>query len=632
MIVRCRPALDLGSPDRLEVSPHGPDRTPGSARATADRGGGRLVRVPRDDARASRPSGTSRSSRGPGPAWRSVSAPSAPAGPSSGPPSKQPEKPLIPWGKAYAKAFPNQQRRAPVLREAARALLTGEIVCHCRFSDARSRRIRRRSRAPRNVPKLNTANRRDARRTGEHRRTIEHHPTEEAPPRHAWRAQPQEEHGRRRRRDRGSRSRLRHDRPPSRRPSRGRRSARRARPPDPPAHAAEAGAAAEGEARAARLRRRGREARRRARGRPGRRGLPRAARAPVDRRQHLPRRRRQRPAGHGGRVRRDRPREERLPLRRRDRRPRARRPQGRPQDPGPDPARRERPRPGRQGPDEDEGRAAHDRDLAARPLRRLRPARRRARRLAPARRRRAQPAEGDPQGARAQAGRRDRPHRRRGRVGRGHRARPRLPAAPLALDRGEGQGVEGAVARLPGGRAAAARRARPLHRRLRAAARRPRPHPQADRRLPEEDLAAHGRAGHALQGARAADGGLGRRAGDPLDAQPARRPALRRLPDLRLRRGVHGHRRQHRPLRRLALEEVGRAARGHDHEEQPRGGQGGRPPAAAARHRRHHRHRLHRHGEPEEPRRGRAGARRGARARPHEDLRRRDLAARASSR
>ena len=48
---------------------------------------------------------------------------------------------------------------------------------------------------------------------------------------------------------------------------------------------------------------------------------------------------------------------------------------------------------------------------------------------------------------------------------------------------------------LPGGRAAAARRARPLHRRLRAAARRPRPHAQADRRLPEEDVAAHGRAG-----------------------------------------------------------------------------------------------------------------------------------------
>ena len=50
------------------------------------------------------------------------------------------------------------------------------------------------------------------------------------------------------------------------------------------------------------------------------------------------------------------------------------------------------------------------------------------------------------------------------------------------------------------------------------------------------------------------------------------------------------------------------AARGHDHEEQPRGGQGGRPPAAAARHRRDHRHRLHRHGEPEEPGDRRGGA------------------------
>ena len=72
----------------------------------------------------------------------------------------------------------------------------------------------------------------------------------------------------------------------------------------------------------------------------------------------------------------------------------------------------------------------------------------------------------------------------------------------------------------------------------------------------------------------------------------------------------------------------GATARGHDHEEQPRSGEGGRPPAAPARHRRDHRHRLHRHGEPEEPCGGRGGARRGARARPHEDLRRRDLAAR----
>ena len=49
---------------------------------------------------------------------------------------------------------------------------------------------------------------------------------------------------------------------------------------------------------------------------------------------------------------------------------------------------------------------------------------------------------------------------------------------------------------------------------------------------------------------------LRRRRGDPLDAQPPRRPALRRLPHLRLRRGVHRHRRQHGPLRRLALEDV----------------------------------------------------------------------------
>ena len=119
-------------------------------------------------------------------------------------------------------------------------------------------------------------------------------------------------------------------------------------------------------------------------------------------------------------------------------------------------------------------------------------------------------------------------------------------------------------------------------------------------------------------------------AGDPLDARPARRPPVRRLSRLRLRGGVHRHRRQHRPLRRLALARARRrAARGHDRQEQPRGREGGRAPAAAARHRRDHRHRLHRHGEPEEPADGRGGAAHGARARPHEDVRRRDLAARA---
>ena len=107
-----------------------------------------------------------------------------------------------------------------------------------------------------------------------------------------------------------------------------------------------------------------------------------------------------------------------------------------------------------------------------------------------------------------------------------------------------------------------------------------------------------------------------------------RRSPLRRLPHLRLRRGVHRHRRRRRPLRRRPREERGRPLRGHDHEEQPRGGEGGRPPAAAARHRRDHRHRLHRHGEPEEPGHRGGGAAHRARARPDEDVRRRDLAAR----
>ena len=46
-----------------------------------------------------------------------------------------------------------------------------------------------------------------------------------------------------------------------------------------------------------------------------------------------------------------------------------------------------------------------------------------------------------------------------------------------------------------------------------------------------------------------------------------------------------------------------RPARGHDHQDEPRGRRGGRAPAAAARHRRHHRHRLHRHGPLAQPRR-----------------------------
>ena len=147
--------------------------------------------------------------------------------------------------------------------------------------------------------------------------------------------------------------------------------------------------------------------------------------------------------------------------------------------------------------------------------------------------------------------------------------------------------------------------------------------------LPQEDLAAHGRARPPLPREGAALRGIRRRRRDPLDARSPRRPPVGRLPGLRLRGGVHGHRRQHGTVRRLPRQERAGPARGHDREEQPRGREGGRAPAPTPRHRRDHRHRLHRHGEPEEPRDRRGGAAQRARARPHEDVRGRDLTARA---
>ena len=63
------------------------------------------------------------------------------------------------------------------------------------------------------------------------------------------------------------------------------------------------------------------------------------------------------------------------------------------------------------------------------------------------------------------------------------------------------------------------------------------------------------------------------------------------------------------PLRR---QEDERAARGHDRQDEPRGGEGNRPADPAARPRRHHRARLHRHGGEEEPPEG--AARRSSRS------------------
>ena len=74
---------------------------------------------------------------------------------------------------------------------------------------------------------------------------------------------------------------------------------------------------------------------------------------------------------------------------------------------------------------------------------------------------------------------------------------------------------------------------------------------RAHRRLPEEHLAAHGRAGRPLQGAAAAVRGVRGRRRAARRSSGASSP-FRRLPDHRLHRSHHGHRRQHRRLRRLA--------------------------------------------------------------------------------
>ena len=101
---------------------------------------------------------------------------------------------------------------------------------------------------------------------------------------------------------------------------------------------------------------------------------------------------------------------------------------------------------------------------------------------------------------------------------------------------------------------------------------------------------------------------------------------VRRLPDHRSGRGAHRHRRQHRQLRRQE------EPRGDDHQDQPRGVQGDRLPAAPAQHRRHHHLRLHRHGQGAEPREGLARVRGGAQARQGQGQRHQDLASSAWSR
>ena len=111
--------------------------------------------------------------------------------------------------------------------------------------------------------------------------------------------------------------------------------------------------------------------------------------------------------------------------------------------------------------------------------------------------------------------------------------------------------------------------------------------------------------------------GVRRPGGDRQGAQEQGVAEVRRLDRHQPDRGARRDRRQHRPLRR---QEVERPARGHDRQDQPRGGEGNRPADPPARPRRHHRARLHRHGGEEEPPEGlpgrRAGAAEGSVARP----------------
>ena len=107
--------------------------------------------------------------------------------------------------------------------------------------------------------------------------------------------------------------------------------------------------------------------------------------------------------------------------------------------------------------------------------------------------------------------------------------------------------------------------------------------------------------------------GVRRPGGDRQGAAQQGVAEVRRLPGHQPDRGAGRDRREHRPLRR---QEVQRPARRHDRQDQPRGGEGDRPPDPAARPWRHHRPRPDRHGGEEEPPEGLPGGREGAAARP----------------
>ena len=173
------------------------------------------------------------------------------------------------------------------------------------------------------------------------------------------------------------------------------------------------------------------------------------------------------------------------------------RPRLRPPDQRADQTRPGDPRPGGQGPAEDEGRAALDERLDRRPLPGLRAAGQRRRRQPPPHRLRARPAAQDGRPHLQGPGRADRPHRRPRRQKIRLRARDRLPAATQRGARAAQRDDQGAGARLPGGRPLGAGPARRLPQRVR----------EGDHRLREAV-----RAGHQLLPAHRAGAGRRRRA------------------------------------------------------------------------------------------------------------------------
>ena len=353
----------------------------------------------------------------------------------------------------------------------------------------------------------------------------------------------------------------------------------------------------------------------------------------LDRRQHLQGQGRQRPARPRGRLRRHRPRQERLPARRRDRAAGRRAGQARP--------RQERPahhrpaqagagdrRPGRQGPAEDQGRAALDGAHHRRALHGLRARRARASASrAGSRTRSATACARRPSSSTSAAAARSSAPRRRAPSARTSSASCSTCSSSTRCSQKRVEETDGArhwSSRRPTSRSASCATSSPSTSSARSSTT-----PSSttgwsrSSRAPRRSSSTASSCGRSR---RTAVRGLRRRPGDRGHARPPRRPAQRRLPDHRLRRGADGDRRQHRLVHRQGQ---GGPARGHDHQDEPRGGRGGRQPAAAARHRRHHRHRLHRHGPRAQPRRRAQDAAQVARRGPHEDLRGRDLAARA---